>query len=47
MTKPKQVSNEEKAQPTLVVEDSVVEVKQPAKPVTVTELPSGVVIEDY
>lgn len=38
---------EDSVAPVLVIEDAVPEVKEPAKPVTVTELPNGVVIEDY
>lgn len=37
----------EKPAPVIVVEDSVADVKPVAKPVAVTELPSGVKIEDY
>lgn len=42
--------NKEKADkpaPVIVVEDSVADTKPVPKPVTTTELPSGVKIEDY
>lgn len=44
---PKVAEVESKDAPLLIVEDSVEPVKEPAKPITVTELPNGIIIEDY
>lgn len=44
---PKVAEVEPKDAPILIVEDSVEAPKEPAKPVTVTELPNGIKIEDY
>lgn len=48
MAKPKQApSDDQEVKPLIIVEDSVEAPKEPAKPVTVTELPNGIIIEDY
>jgi hypothetical protein len=41
------VADEVKQAPALKIEDAKPEVKEQVKPVTVTELPNGIKIEDY